>query len=405
MPATAAKPLPADDGELFRLLVESVTDYAVFVCDTAGCIARWNTGAERLIGYSETEALGQPSALIFAPQDRDQGAPEQEMRTAESEGRALDERWHQRKDGSLFWASGILTALRDDAGNLRGYVKILRDYTHHKQREEQLQAAFNKEHRIAEALQQSLLLAPSMDALPGLAVEPFYRPALDDAMVGGDFYDAFVVDGGRVALVVGDASGKGLAAAARTAEVKYAVRAFLHEYPYPARALSRVNDFLCSALRGSAEQGPQDEVAVGGFVVLTLAIVDPVNGEVMFSVAGSEPPLLVRSDCTRAEPLDLAGFPLGIEPGVDYDVASVRMTHRDSLILVTDGITEARQGGGPFGGRGKPVLGYEGMMGLARKACALPSLQQMGQAILDGAQSYAGGRLQDDACLLLARLK
>jgi two-component system CheB/CheR fusion protein len=115
--------------ERLRLMVESATDYAIFSTDLERRITIWNSGAERLLGYSEAEAMGRPADMIFTPADRAAGAPEHEYRTAMSEGRAADDRFHMRKDGSLFWASGAMMLMRDATGEAVGLVKILRDQT------------------------------------------------------------------------------------------------------------------------------------------------------------------------------------------------------------------------------------------------------------------------------------
>src|SRR5690349_7409071 len=117
------------DAEHFRLLMENVADYAIFTLDTERRISSWNEGAERILGYPDEEIIGHLGDVIFTPEDRAQGVPEQEMRQAAETGRAEDERWHLKKDGSRFWASGILSALWDEEKKLRGYVKILRDFT------------------------------------------------------------------------------------------------------------------------------------------------------------------------------------------------------------------------------------------------------------------------------------
>ena len=168
--------------------------------------------------------------------------------------------WHQRKDGRRFWATGVVTALRDRAGSLRWYAKVMRDDTARKEEEERLAQAYAQERQIAATFQRALLPEIAEDAFPGLAVATLYEAAWAEAQVGGDFFDAFALDGGRVALVVGDVSGKGLAAAAHTAEVKYALRAFLRETPPPDRALSRLNAFIHDnhRLNGEAEQCLRD---------------------------------------------------------------------------------------------------------------------------------------------------
>jgi two-component system CheB/CheR fusion protein len=115
--------------ERLRLIVESATDYAIFSTDLERRITIWNSGAERLLGYSEAEVMGRTADIIFTPEDRAAGVPEQESQTALQEGRASDDRFHLRKDGSVFWASGAMMQMRDASGKAVGLVKILRDQT------------------------------------------------------------------------------------------------------------------------------------------------------------------------------------------------------------------------------------------------------------------------------------
>ena len=122
----------------FRLFVESVHDYALFQTDREGNILTWNKGAERLLGWTEEEAVGKTSSLVFTPEDVANGAPECELETARNRGRAEDERWHVRKDGSRFFASGILTQVCDENGDLIGFAKVMRDITVRREQEEQL---------------------------------------------------------------------------------------------------------------------------------------------------------------------------------------------------------------------------------------------------------------------------
>jgi len=92
-------------------------------------IDSWNAGAEKVFGWTESEAIGQPGAIIFTPEDRPKGAPEQEMETALKEGRAPDERFHLHKDGTRFYVSGVMTLLKDADDNVQGFAKIARDIT------------------------------------------------------------------------------------------------------------------------------------------------------------------------------------------------------------------------------------------------------------------------------------
>ncbi len=122
----------------YRMLVEEIEDFAIFHLDTEGRIASWNAGAERLFGYAEGEVVGQAFSLIFTFDDRAKDVPARELKKARETGRAEDARWHLRRDGSRFYANGITTALRDEAGTLRGFAKVARDDTKRKQAEEAL---------------------------------------------------------------------------------------------------------------------------------------------------------------------------------------------------------------------------------------------------------------------------
>jgi PAS domain S-box-containing protein len=126
---TARSALLAASEARYRLAVESAKDYAIFTIDLAGRITGWNTGAENLLGWAEEEAIGRPVNVIFTPDDNREAVAEEEMRLAVTEGRADDNRWHLRKDGGRFWANGLMMPMRDDAGGLTGFLKILRDLT------------------------------------------------------------------------------------------------------------------------------------------------------------------------------------------------------------------------------------------------------------------------------------
>jgi PAS domain S-box-containing protein len=115
--------------ERFRLLVEGVKDYAIVMLDPQGNVASWNAGAERIQGYRSEEIIGQHYGRFFLAEDMRYGKPDQQLRTAAEEGRAEDEGWRVRRDGSLFWAHVIISALRDAAGRTRGFAKVMRDIT------------------------------------------------------------------------------------------------------------------------------------------------------------------------------------------------------------------------------------------------------------------------------------
>jgi PAS domain S-box-containing protein len=124
--------------EQYHLLMECVTDYAIFLIDRNGLIVAWNAGARRMFQYEASEILGQSFSVFFPTEDRLRGDPEKELRKAELEGQATDDRWHIRKDGSRFWVSGVSTALRDEIGALRGFAKVTRDRTEQRRFEQEL---------------------------------------------------------------------------------------------------------------------------------------------------------------------------------------------------------------------------------------------------------------------------
>ena len=115
--------------ERFRLFVEAVRDYAIFMLDPEGNIASWNTGAQRIKGYEAPEIIGRHFSCFYPPEDVQHGKPQWELQVAAREGRFEDEGWRVRKDGSRFWANVIITAVRDDAGKLIGFGKVTRDST------------------------------------------------------------------------------------------------------------------------------------------------------------------------------------------------------------------------------------------------------------------------------------
>ena len=124
-----------------RLMIESVRDYAIFAIDLRGRVSSWNSGAERLFGFPEANILGRPAETLFTPEDRAAGIPRIELARAEATGRSDDERWHVREDGTRFFASGMVTAVRDESGTLLGYTKVARDITESKRVEAELRAA------------------------------------------------------------------------------------------------------------------------------------------------------------------------------------------------------------------------------------------------------------------------
>lgn len=125
--------------ERFRLLVEGVQDYAIYLLDPAGLVMTWNAGAERIKGYSAREIIGKHFSCFYTPEDRKSGRPNRALEIATREGQYEEENLRVRKDGSEFWSNVLITALHDSTGKLYGFTKVVRDITHRKETEERLQ--------------------------------------------------------------------------------------------------------------------------------------------------------------------------------------------------------------------------------------------------------------------------
>jgi PAS domain S-box-containing protein len=141
----------ADSGELLRLLVESATDFAIFSMDPNGLVTSWNTGAEHMLGYKQEEILGRSADVLFPPEEGGAEAGNEERRRALADGRAEDERWQMRRDGSRFWASGLLMPLADPR---QGFVKIFRERTKQHQAEQRLRESEERFRLLATSIPQ-----------------------------------------------------------------------------------------------------------------------------------------------------------------------------------------------------------------------------------------------------------
>ena len=149
----------AQGAEVLNQIVESVRDYAIFAQDTNGSILSWNQGVTAILGYNEEEFVGKHVSVIFTPEDIENGEVDDQMRETEIKGRAIDRKWHVRRDGSRFWANGLLMPLWDGDGKLRGFARVIRDDTEQKQVEDERDELLQRERearRQAELLRESL---------------------------------------------------------------------------------------------------------------------------------------------------------------------------------------------------------------------------------------------------------
>ena len=139
----------------YRLLVDAVQDYAIFMLDIQGYVASWNLGAERIKGYKASEIMGKHFSVFYPPEDKSAQKPARELEIAIREGRVEDEGWRVRKDGSRFWANVVITALRDSTGSLVGFGKVTRDMTERMQAQESLRGEIADRKAAQQALHAS----------------------------------------------------------------------------------------------------------------------------------------------------------------------------------------------------------------------------------------------------------
>lgn len=158
----------------YRLLVESVQDYAIFLLDQNGFVRTWNEGAKRYKGYQPHEIIGKHFSVFYLERDKKAKKPERELELAKRFGRVEDEDWRVRKDGSQFWASVVITALYDDTGNLVGFGKVTRDLTERKYHEDELRRA---NHMLKQQQRELQQLNTSKDEFISLASHQLRTPA------------------------------------------------------------------------------------------------------------------------------------------------------------------------------------------------------------------------------------
>jgi PAS domain S-box-containing protein len=384
----------------YRRLFEAARDGILLLDVGTGRIVDANPYMTELLGYTHADFVGKSLWEIGLFED-EEGSRSAFQQLREQGYIRYEDLPLETRGGALREVEFVSNVYEENGGaiiqcNIRDITERKREADALRAAHVRLEIAYARERRITEALQRPLTLEVAPDTFPGLSVATLYESALSEAEVGGDFFDAFALPRGRVALAVADASGKGLGAAARTLQVKDVLRAFAREYPHAAEAIvARLNDFVC-ATRHFDDAGDE------GFVCLTLAILDPTTGAGAVVSAGCEPPLLVRARGGAAEVIKAPGLPLGIESGELYQAMPFCLAAGDTILFVTDGITEARSDG--------ELLGYEGLTDLAARAlAAVPpesnptALRSVATAILEGARAFGGGMLRDDACLLLAR--
>lgn len=263
-----------------------------------------------------------------------------------------------------------------------GLSVFFHDITERKTLEDERELLAARERNIAAQLQDALQ-PPLPASAPGLDVGSFTRPALQEAQIGGDFFDIFPLDKGLYAIVIGDVSGKGLAAAAQLALIRNSLRTTLYLSRRPAPAVASLNTIVTA----------HDLLA--GFVTAFVSIYDAGTGEIVYASCGHEPGLIRRVG-GAIEEIETTGPPLGVDQNAVYSENTLTLGSGDLLLLYTDGLSEA-------GPNRREMLGTSG---LSRLLAALPedaSAQSQAEILVRQVGDYSGGLFRDDIAVLTLR--
>ena len=378
--------------ERYRLLLES-TNEGVYGIDLVGQFTFVNHAAARMLGFTQEQTIGKNGhALIHHTRQDGKPYPESEcpvyhaMHTGESAYTEDDVFW--RADGTSFpvvySAAPIL-----EMGSVRGAVVTFADISERKALDRERERIAERERNIAQQLQAAL--TPSIpDHISGMALAKYYKAALDEAGVGGDFYDVFPVDKGCTALVVGDLSGKGLAAATQVATVRNMLRYALYRARTIAGALESLNSLL-------VEQG-----LLTGFATLFVATYDSLGRSLTYVNCGQEPALVRRAAGGPVEQLAPTGPVLGSFEGAIFEERKMTLGPGDMLAVFTDGLTEV-------GRSRREMLDIDGVAALLEQS-AMPKkpgsagamAEFLAQSLILGVDAAAAdGVSRDDVCLLV----
>jgi len=350
--------------------------------DSAGRVLEFNPAAEATFGFTRDEAVGRDLAELILP-DAMRARHQRGLRhyNETGEGPILNRRIEVsalRRDGTELPVELTVTPVAGASPPI--FTGYLRDITERREAEAELLASRERLAHIAHTLQASLL-PPLLPDIPGLELASLYRPAGEGNEVGGDFYDVFELTDTQWALVLGDVCGKGPEAAAVTALARYTLRAAAIRNPRkPAAVLSELHHAM-------QRQRPDS------FCTVAYAVVRPDRRHVDLVLGGHPPALLVRAD-GRVEPVGGRGPMLGLVDRWSARSEAVRLVEGDTVVLYSDGVTEAR--------RGRELFGEDRLHGAVADAVggtAADVVDAIEAAVLEFSDE-----LSDDVAILAARM-
>jgi|GEM_PF-1377782 len=288
-------------------------------------------------------------------------------------------------DGEVRWIYATGEGKYDDNGKPVRMIGVCTDITERKLTEAALSRAAERDRHIADVLQRTVMPTQALIQPDGYSIAARYQPALTEAEVCGDFCDIFELGDARIGIAIGDVVGKGLLGAVRVTAARNAIRCYAYLGNSPASVMSLVNEALC-----------RDITTENDMLTAFFAVLDINTGKLSYSNAGHEPPLVRHSD-GRFESLTTGG-PMFIGMGSQTYVDDyVDLGVGDIFVMVTDGITEARNIGyaEQFGAEGITVS-------IAKNVCT--SADQIAENLLEDASSFVNGSLRDDAAIVVIKV-
>ena len=388
--ATLAERRAADiETERIRLntIIQS-TPVALVVCDTDWRIVAYNDAADNLgttLGMNKENNLHWADGLELLDEDYQ---PLDLINTPI--GRSLlgeactGEIMHCRSASRINRTLSVnSTPLRSMDGQISGVVAAFTDITDQLHAQKHIQDIYHREHAIAEKL-QGCFLPREFPNVDGFEIGQIYQPALDEALVGGDFYDIFELDDGEYGVVIADVAGKGLNAAVYTSMTKYMLRAYALSEKSPELVLAKLNEALNSC------------TPIEVFVTLVYGVLDTNTKTFTYANAGHEQPLYQSRKNRMLASLDSTGRALALLPGSDYTVKTINLCPDDVLLFYTDGITDAGSGPNRFE-QERAISVME-----SNASC---SAGDLAKAMLNSALEFGSGKLTDDAAMIVIRVK
>ena len=240
-----------------------------------------------------------------------------------------------------------------------------------------------REQRIATVLQNALQ-PPLPEEIPGLQAASYLVPALDEAEIGGDFYDIFELDTRRYAVVIGDVTGKGLAAAAQVSIARNMLRVLLYERQDAAASVTILNSILIR------------RKLLTGFITLVVAIYDHVDRTLSYVSCGHEPGLLYRSETGHIDHVKSSGLPMAVWPDTVYTSNTTALNPGDILLLYTDGLSEA-------GPNRRDMVGVDGLTELFIPIAANGDVTHIASELVSQVNRISNGIFRDDVCVLVLK--